>query len=131
MKKISLTILMAGLVLSLTNCQKQSDEEFIINFAKTACYKMADCAAESMDKMSEEQKKQMMAYMPSHENCDKEIAKEFEKEENKITLTSEEKAIGQECLDEIKGMACQQLQTQKEIASCTKFNSLVEESNKS
>ena len=107
-----------------------SDKEFIQDFAKNLCYKMADCSTEAIKKMPEAQRKQMSAYMPSHEKCDKEISKEFGKEEaNNVTLTSAEKALGQECMDEVKNTACNQMQ--KQIASCKKFSSLVGKRSKS
>jgi len=129
MKRLSLVLLAAGLIVSLSNCQKQSDEEFILGFAKTVCYKMADCATESISKMSDAQKKQMAAYMPSHAKCDKELNKEFGKEENTFVLTSDDKALGQKCIDEVLNTACNKMQ--REMASCKQFNALAKKKGKS
>jgi len=123
MKRISLIFLTVSLIIGLANCKKQSDNDFIKDFAQNLCYKIADCATESLNEMPEMQKKRMASYMPSHEKCDEQVDKEFSKEENKFVLSSEEKTLGQECMADVKKTACSQMQ--KTLPSCKKFNSLL------
>ena len=127
MKKFILTILTTSLIFGVAiNCKKKSDEEFVAEFGKTVCYKVADCTAEKMKGMPEAQMEQMKAMMPSRESCDK---RGNEKEHKTIVLTSEEKALGQKCIDEMKKVTCDEMS--KEIPSCKEFSEIIVNKEKS
>jgi hypothetical protein len=130
MKKILLTILSTGLIFGVAvNCKKKSDEEFLAEFGKTVCYKVADCTLEKMKGMPEAQQQQMKAFMPSRESCDKKGHAENPKDHKVIVLTSEEKEMGQKCMDEMKKTSCNEMG--KEVPSCKEFTALLESKEKS
>jgi len=130
MKKILILTITSGLVFSAgTNCKKKSDEAFVAEFGKTVCYKVADCTAEKLKGMPEAQQQQMKAYMPSRESCDQKGKAGEDKDHKIIVLTTEEKALGQKCMDEIKNISCDALG--QEVQSCKEFSAVIESKTKS
>jgi len=130
MRKYLFTIF--GITVALTfavNCNKKSDEAFVAELGKTLCYKVADCAAESLKQIPEAQQQQMKGLLPSRESCDAKGVEKNEKVHEAIVLSREEKEMGQKCMEELKKAPCSSMGD--EAASCKEFTSLMESKKKS
>ena len=113
----------------LTACGKPSSEEFMKDFGKTMCYKVADCTAEKLKDIPEKQLAMMKGMMPTREKCDK-SQEEAEKNpqtkvhhDKKIELSSDEISMGQKCLAAMKKATCDIMQ--KPVQECIEFNKVM------
>jgi len=107
------------------NCKNKeaSSREFMMEFSKTFCYKMVDCAQEKLKDVPAAQKAQMAAYMPTREKCDASLKQELGKEDSRVVLTSEQLDTGKKCMEKVKAAACNSMQ--QDIAECKEFTNLM------
>lgn len=109
--KINLLILLPISALVFTFCGKPSSKEFMAEFGKEMCYKVADCSSEQIKDLPEEQKKMAMAMIPQRKDCDNpesKFRKEFHKETDgdKKELSSDQIEKGKKCLEAFKKASC-------------------------